>query len=295
MGMAKPRIGFIGIGLMGGAIVQRMLDLGYPLMVLGNTNRTGVQAALRAGATEAAGAADLAANSDIVMLCMGTSDQVESRIYGPDGVLAGANSGTVVIDFGTSLPASTKRIAVDMAAKGVDYMDAPLGRTPSHALEGKLNIMAAGPAALFARVQPVLQDLGENVFHVGPIGAGHTLKLINNFFSMTTATAMAEAFAMADLAGLPRQNLYDVLAAGPNRSTMMDFIKAQAIDGENKLAFSISNAAKDLGYYTQMAVDMNAVSMIATGPKASLDLAKSLGWGDKMVPEMVDFFAGEIG
>ena len=179
-------------------------------------------------------------------------------------------------------------------------LDAPLGRTPAHALEGKLNIMAAGTAEVFGEAEPVLQDLGENVFHVGPLGAGHTLKLINNFFAMTTACAMSEAFAMADLAGLKRETLYDVMAAGPLRSGMMDFIKASAIDGvPDMLAFSIANGRKDVGYYTAMADALGAPSFIAPATKQQLGIAKANGWGQRMVPEMVDYlaelFAGKEG
>ena len=288
--MTRPRIGFIGLGLMGGAMVQRLLDLGYPLTVLGNRDRRGVEAALARGASEADSAKALAAGSDVVMLCMGTSASVEARMRGPEGVLAGAAPGTVVIDFGTSLPGSTRALGAEAEAAGVHYMDAPLGRTPSHGREGKLNVMAAGDQAIFARMKPVLDDLGENVFHVGPLGAGHTLKLINNFYAMTTAMAMSEAFAMADLAGLPRQKLFEVMAAGPLKSGMMEFIKAQAVDGEIKLAFSLTNVGKDVGYYAKMAEEFDVPSLMAPGTRQVLALAKARGWGERMVPEAVGFF-----
>ncbi|MEO1331857.1 MAG: NAD(P)-binding domain-containing protein, partial [Pseudomonadota bacterium] len=168
------------------------------------------------------------------MLCVDTSASVEARMLGADGVIAGLGAGAVVIDFGTSLPGSTKMLGQKVAEAGGTLLDAPLGRTPAHAYDGLLNIMGAGDEAAFAKVRPVLDDLGENVFHVGPLGAGHTLKLINNFFAMTTACSMAEAFAMADLAGLKRETLFEVMGAGPLRSGMMEFIKAEAVDGEIK-------------------------------------------------------------
>ncbi len=289
--MSKPKIGFIGLGLMGGAMVQRLLDLDYEMTVLGNRDRTELDKAIARGATEAATAKDLAAASEIIFLCMGTSDHVESRVYGEDGVLAGAKPGTLIIDTGTSLPGSTLKIGADAAAKDVRYMDAPLGRTPSHGRDGLLNIMAAGDEADFARAKPVLDDLGENVFHVGPLAAGHTLKLINNFYAMTTAMAMSEAFAMADLAGLKRETLFEVMSAGPLKSGMMEFIKAHAVDNEIQLAFSVSNARKDVGYYAKMADDFDVPSLMSGAAKTSLGMAKAQGFGDKMVPEMVDYFA----
>lgn len=291
--MSKPTIGFIGLGLMGSAMVQRLLDQGYSLTVLGNRDRKGVEAALARGATEAETARALAAGSDIVMLCVGTSAQVESRMLGEDGVIAGLKPGTVVIDFGTSLPASTRMLGEAVAAAGGTYMDAPLGRTPSHGREGKLNIMCAGDQATFNAIRAVLDDLGENVFHLGPLGAGHTIKLINNFYAMTSAAAMSEAFAMADKAGVSRQSLYDVLAAGPNHSGMMDFIKAYAVDGDpQKLAFALRNALKDVSYYAQMAQDAGGISVMSGGTKLLLQLAEGAGQGDRLVPEMVDVITG---
>jgi len=290
--MTKPNIGFIGLGLMGAAMVGRLQSLGYSLNVLGNVSRPRVDAAVANGATEGANARAVAEASDIVMLCMGTSDSVESRMRGADGVIAGLRPGVIVIDFGTSLPGSTKELGAEVAAKGAIYLDAPLGRTPSHAVDGLLNIMCSGDREAFEKVQPVLEDLGENVFHLGELGSGHTIKLINNFFGMTVANAMAEAFAMADQAGVPRQGLYDVMSAGPLRSGMMDFVKGYAVDGDpSQLAFSIRNASKDVGYYRKMADDLGVESIMSGGANTAMTTAIDEGQGDDMVSEMVDFFA----
>lgn len=288
----KVKIGFIGLGLMGSAMVQRLQSLDYPLTVMAHRNRKSIEEAVARGATEAATPAEVAANSEIVMLCVDTSAAVESVMRGEKGVLEGLKSGALVIDFGTSIPGSTRALYEQCKEKAASMMDAPLGRTPSHAVDGLLNIMGAGDKADFDRAKPVLDDLGENVFHVGPIGAGHTLKLINNFFAMTTACAMSEAFAMADLAGLKRETLYEVMSSGPLRSGMMDWIKANAVDKDPMaLAFSITNGLKDLGYYASMADDFKVPSFISPATKNALNIAKSTGWGDKMVPEMVDFIA----
>ncbi|MCP3969594.1 MAG: NAD(P)-dependent oxidoreductase [Rhodobacteraceae bacterium] len=293
--MNKPTIGFIGLGLMGAAMVGRLQDKGYELTVLGNVSRAGVEAAVARGAAEASIARDVAAASDIVMLCMGTSDQVEGRMRGPDGVIAGLKPGAVVIDFGTSLPDSTRTLGAEVAAAGGTYLDAPIGRTPMHAKDGLLNLMCSGDKPTFDRVQPVLDDLGENVFHLGALGAGHTIKLINNFFAQAVANSMAEAFAMADRTGVERQSLYDVMAAGPLKSGMMDFIKAYAIDGDPQmLAFSIRNALKDVGYYRQMAREAGAPSVMAEGAFAALNEADAQGRGEDLVPQMVDFFVGRF-
>ena len=289
--MIKPTIGFIGLGIMGGAMVSRLQDLGYSLTVLGNRDRSNLDLAIARGATEALTAKDVAQGSDIVMLCMGTSDHVESRMRGGDGVIAGLRAGATVIDFGTSLPGSSRTLAVEVLQAGGHFLDAPLGRTPAHAKDGLLNIMTSGDKNTFDGIEPILKDLGENIFYLGAVGSGHTIKLINNFFGMTVANAMAEAFAMADVAGVDRAQLYDVMAAGPLHSGMMGFVKAYGVDNDpGQLAFAIKNAAKDVGYYARMAEDAGVDSIMSKGPLTALNDANDNGQGDEMVSQMVDYF-----
>jgi 2-hydroxy-3-oxopropionate reductase len=288
------KIGFIGLGLMGRAMVECLQKAGFELTVLGNRDRTGVEEALARGGSEAASAKALTEAADIVMICVGTSDQVEQRIYGDEGVLAGAKAGQIVIDFGTSLPASTLKIGADLAKKGATYLDAPLGRTPAHAKEGLLNIMCAGDEAAYAKVKPFLDVLGENVFHLGKLGNGHTIKLLNNYYAMTSANAMAEAFAMADAAGIERDALFNVLAAGPNRSGMMEFIRNYAVEGKIDLAFSAANARKDIGYYRQMADDLGKHSRMSASTYALLSEVCESGNGNMMVPAIVDWFSDHL-
>ncbi len=290
--MSKPAIGFIGLGLMGSAMAMRLISLGYPMTVVANRSRANVDAAVAAGATEVGTAREVATASDIVMLCVGTSDQVESRMRGGDGVISGLKPGTVVIDFGTSLPGSTRELGGEVAAAGGTYLDAPLGRTPMHAKDGLLNIMCSGDKAAFDKVEPVLNDLGENVFHLGELGSGHTIKLINNFFAQSVANSMAEAFAIADVAGVERRKVYDVMSAGPLGSGMMDFIAAYGLDGNpDMLQFSIKNAAKDVGYYQKMCADAGVESIMSESPMRALREASEDGREEDLVPQIVDFFS----
>ncbi len=293
--MTKAKIGFIGLGVMGGAMVSRLQDRGYAVTVLGNRDRTEIDKAIARGAKEATSARSLAQASDVVMICVGTSDQVESRLRGDDGVITGIKPGTVVIDFGTSLPASTRALGAEVTANGGALLDAPIGRTPSHAREGKINLMCAGEADAFEKVRPVLDDLAENVFHLGQLGNGHAIKLINNFFGQTVANALAEGFAMADILGIERKQLFDVMFAGPLGSPFMEFMAAYAIDGDpSKLAFSIRNATKDVGYYDQMAKDAGAPSVMAGGALGALQDATNSGRGEALVPELIDYFTERL-
>lgn len=293
--MTKPTIGFIGLGLMGSAIVERLQEKGYALTVMANRSRPNVDAAVSRGATEVSNAREVAENSDIIMLCMTTSEQVENRMRGADGVIAGLKSGAMVIDFGTSLPASTRALAKEVTAAGGELLDGPLGRTPAHAQKGLLNIMSAGNKAAFDRMEPTLKDMAENVFYLGDSGAGHTIKLLNNYIGMTTANMVSEAFIIADSANVSRSTVYDVLAAGPVHSGIMDFIKAYAVDGNpNNMEFAIKNAAKDVGYYNKMVEDAGSISYVAPASLAALQIAVDKGMGEELVPKMVDFYQAEF-
>lgn len=287
--MSKPTIGFIGLGLMGGNMVENLQNKGYQLTVM-DLSPEAVAKCTERGAKSATSGKELAESSDIVMLCLTTSAVVEKLVYADDGILAGMKEGSVLVDFGTSIPASTRKIGADLAAKGVGMVDAPLGRTPAHAKDGLLNIMAAGDIDTFNKVKPVLEEQGENVFHLGALGAGHTTKLVNNFMGMTTVCAMSQAFAVADRAGVDRQQLFEIMSTGPSNSPFMHFCKNYAVDNVSDLGFSIANANKDLGYFLQMVEDLGTQSKIAEGSSANLQAAFDAGMGNGNVPEIFDYF-----
>lgn len=287
--MTKPVIGFIGLGLMGGNMVENLQNRGYQLTVL-NSNKESVQAVVSRGGSTVDSPAEMAATCDIVMLCVTTSDVVESLVYGENGILAGIKEGAVVIDFGTSIPASTRKIGADLAAKGAGMIDAPLGRTPAHAKDGLLNIMSAGDSDTFEKVKPLLEEQGENVFYLGALGAGHTTKLVNNFMGMTTVVAMSQAFAVADRAGVDRQQLFDIMSAGPSNSPFMQFCKNYAVDHVSDLGFSIANANKDISYFLEMVSELGTCAEIAEGTSANLQAAVDAGMGNGNVPEIFDYF-----
>lgn len=270
-------------------MAENLQNKGYELIVM-DLSKDAVAACVARGAKTASAAKELAEGSDIVMFCLTTSAVVEKIVYAEDGILAGIKEGAVLVDFGTSIPSSTKKIGADLAAKGAGMIDAPLGRTPAHAKDGLLNIMAAGDIDTFNKVKPVLEDQGENVFHLGELGAGHTTKLINNFMGMTTVCAMSQAFAVAELAGVDRQQLFDIMSTGPSNSPFMQFCKNYAVDNVSDLGFSIANANKDLGYFLQMVEDLGTESKIAEGSSANLQAAFDAGMGQGNVPEIFDYF-----
>ena len=287
--MTSPVIGFIGLGLMGGNMVENLQKNNFKPIVM-DLNPEAVAAVVARGGSEASSAAELAAASDIIMLCLTTSTVVEKVMHGDDGILAGIKEGAVVIDFGTSIPASTRQLGAELAKKGAGMVDAALGRTPAHAKDGLLNIMAAGDKDTFDKVKSILDMQGENIFYMGALGAGHTTKLINNFMGMTTVCAMSQAFAVAESAGVDGQQLFDIMSTGPSTSPFMQFCKNYAVDGVSDLGFSIANANKDLGYFLEMVQGLGTVSQIAEGTSANLQAAFDAGMGNGNVPEVFDYY-----
>jgi 3-hydroxyisobutyrate dehydrogenase-like beta-hydroxyacid dehydrogenase len=172
---AKPRIGFIGLGLMGHGMAKNIVTKGYPLTVRVHRNRRPLEDLLAAGAKEVGTNAEVARNSDIVFLCVTGTPQVEAIVHGADGLLAAAREGFIVVDTSTAEPASTAVLRAAFAEKGALFVDAPLARTPVEAEQGRLNTMVGADDAVFARLKPVLQAFCENVIHAGPPGHGHTL------------------------------------------------------------------------------------------------------------------------
>jgi len=287
---AKPRIGFIGLGLMGHGMARNLVTKGFPLTVRVNRNRTPLADILAAGAKEVATNADVARASDVVILCVTGAPQVEEIVFGKDGLAAGAKAGLVVVDTSTSEPATTTKMRESLAAQGVRFIDAPLARTPVEAEAGKLNIMVGADDATFAQLKPVLGAFCENIFHAGPAGHGIVLKLINNFVAQAICTATAEACAAAAKSGLSIRKLHEVISAGAVNSGLFQMIVGRMLDGGDLtgLKFTLVNAAKDLRYYTHFTEQMMLPSIVGEAVHQSLVTANALGLGDKFVPSLIE-------
>ena len=287
--MSNPRVGFIGIGMMGHGMAKNLLAKGYPLSFLVHRDRSRIADLVAAGAKEAATPAELAAASDVVILCVTGSPQVEQNVFGEKGLLGAARSGLTVIDTSTAEPGSTAKCREALAAKGAAFVDAPLARTPKEAEEGRLNTMVGADDATFERVKPVLAAFCENIFHVGPPGAGHTLKLVNNFMALTIVASIAEAFAVAAKAGVKLDKLHEVVSQGAINSPIFQMMGGGAVAGDlTRMKFSIVNAAKDLRYYTHLAESLPIPSFLGEAVHQSFQQAVALGLGERMVPSMIE-------
>jgi len=288
--MDKPRIGFIGIGLMGHGIAKNLVTKGFPLTVRVNRNRAPLADLLAAGATEVKTNADVARNADIVILCVTGAPQVEEIINGKDGIATVAHKGLVVIDTSTSEPATTAKMREALAEKGVRFVDAPLARTPVEAELGKLNIMVGADDATFAELKPVLAAFCENIIHAGPAGHGIILKLINNFIAQAITTATAEALAAAAKSGLSIRKLHEVISAGAVNSGLFQMMVGKMLDGGDLtgLKFTLVNAMKDLRYYTHFAESLPVSAIVGEAVHQSLVNANLMGFGDKYVPSLIE-------
>jgi 3-hydroxyisobutyrate dehydrogenase-like beta-hydroxyacid dehydrogenase len=288
--MSKPRIGFVGIGLMGHGIAKNLVTKGYPLTLRIHRNRKPAEDLLAAGAKEVGSYKELVEVSDIVFLCVTGAPQVEEVVFEADGLASGARKGLTIIDTSTSEPAVTARTREALAPKGVRFVDAPLARTPVEAEAGRLNIMVGADEATFAELKPVLSAFCENIIHAGPPGHGHVLKLVNNFLAQAICTATAEACATAAKSGLSLRKLHEVISAGAVNSGLFQMIVGKLLESGDLtgLKFSLSNAAKDLRYYTHLTESLMLPSVVGEAVHQSLVIANSLGFGEKFVPSLLE-------
>ncbi|MDP3410070.1 NAD(P)-dependent oxidoreductase [Bosea sp. (in: a-proteobacteria)] len=258
---ALPRIGFIGIGIMGEAMVRRLLDLGYPVTVWNlEPERLGTVAPH--GAAAAASPADVAAASDIVMLCVLHMAAVERCILAEDGVAAAGRGPTMVIDFSTADPEGTRQVAAKLASlTGAGWIDAPVSGGPQLARTGGMTVMAGGSEADFAKAKPILDQMAGNVTLMGPVGAGQTTKIINQAIVGTGYVVMAEALMLAEAAGIDAARLPQCLAGGHADSSLLQRLYPQM----QARAFEPPSS-----YARQLLKDLKAVS--AFSRELGLDL-----------------------
>lgn len=285
------RIGMVGVGLMGHGIASSLLRHGLPLTYLDHPGNRPTADLLSAGARAATSGAVVAAASDVVILCVTGSPEVEDTLFRDDGVLAGLRQGAVVIDCSTAMPSSTARIAAALEAAGARFLDAPMTRTPKEAAQGRLNLIVGGDPALFAECRPLLACFAENIVHAGPVGSGHALKLLHNYVSLGFAAVLAEAAACARRAGVDSEVLLQVLAKGGGGGVVLErlrpFIETRDDSG---FRFTIANALKDMGYYAAMAGELGAVRTTAEAVRETYGRAAE-GHARSTVPSLIDLLA----
>jgi len=291
MGMNAMKVGFIGVGYMGHGMAKNLLQKGYPLWVKGNRNRAPVDSLKAMGAAEVASAKEMAEVCDVIHLCLSNSPQVEAIFRGPEGVLAGARPGLIVIDTTTADPTSTAALAAELAAKGGVIADAPLGRTPKEAEAGTLDAMVGCDDATFAKIKPLLECWAGNISHIGPTGSGHKMKLLMNFIAMGYASLYAEATVLGAAVGIPPAKFRDVIGSSRLSNGFFDTFMTYAVDREEVHKFTISNAAKDLRYATAMADNAGLMTVMASAAKQYFAHVEASGHGSDYLPKITDHIA----
>ncbi len=287
----KEKIGFIGLGFMGHGMAKNIVEKGWPLAVVGHRRREAIEDLKQRGATEVASPLALAQACDIVVLCVTGSPQVEAIIHGENG-LAGCGKELLIIDCSTSEPASTTRLAAALAPRGVTLIDAPLGKTPKDAWEGTLDVMVAGDEAVVARARPILEAFASRVLPTGPVGTGHTMKLLNNFLSMGYAALYSEALMVGAKAGLKPAVFDSVIRNGRmDCAFYQTFFKYVIERDRNAHRFTIDNAHKDLTYLAGFAQALGVANPVGAAIRNSFATAAGTGHGSDFVPMLSDVVA----
>jgi len=279
------RIGFIGLGNMGGRIAGRIVAAGHPVL---GYDRDDTRAAA-AGARPAGSVAEVVAGSDIVLLSLPDSPAVEAVVLGPYGILAHGRDGQVVVDLSTSAPASTIRLHRALAERGVTYVDAGISGGAAGAEKGTLTVMAGGPAAVIERLGWLFDLFTAKVATMGGSGAGHTAKLLNNFLNAVSLAATAEVMVAGRKAGLDLATLLDVINSGSGVTYASLNRFPHVIEGDY-LEGGLTSALmmKDVVLYVDLIRELGVPALNASGPLASFGLAGQTGYADEISNRVVD-------
>ncbi|MEY4100475.1 MAG: hypothetical protein RL300_1646 [Pseudomonadota bacterium] len=239
------KIGFVGLGSMGGALAQR-LQLTHPLQVY-DLNPEAVARMVQQGATSSPSLAALGAECDVVMLCLPTSEHVRAAIFGNQGLATSMRAGTLIVDQTSGDPTITRSIAAELLARGIEMVDAPVSGGPAGATAGTIAIMVGAAQAQYERILPVLQAISPNIFYAGEVGTGHVAKLANNLLAGGQRLLSLEAIALAVKNGIAPEKAVDIIMASSGRNFFVEtFMKSHIISGKLASGFSLGMLHKDI-------------------------------------------------
>ena len=289
----KPRIGYIGVGLMGHGAAKNILERGgHPLTILAHRNRAPVDDLVGRGAIEAATPAAVAEASDIVFLCLPSAVEVEATVYGESGLLEAMRPGMVLVDSTTNDPATTRKVGADLAGRGVAMVDAALGRSPKEAEAGKLSTYVGGEPEVIARVRPIMETYADTIVVCGGLGAGTTCKLVNNSITIGMCAVIAEGFATAAKLGVDLAAQAAVLSAGGANGGMWQMMRPWILEGDDShLKGPFRIAAKDMRFYNRMAEGAEVATPIAQAISQTYRLVLNQGHADRFMPVLPGILA----
>jgi 3-hydroxyisobutyrate dehydrogenase-like beta-hydroxyacid dehydrogenase len=289
------QIGFLGPGLMGKGIVKNLLKKGYPVMVYTHRAGLALDDLTQAGAKLTTSLKELGERNSVVCLCVPSSKEVEAAVLGEGGLFSSMQPGSVIIDFSTSYPTSTKLLYEKLLAKQVAFMDSPMTGTPVHANAGELNLMIGGDAPVYERCLPIYQAVAKNIFHVGPSTHGNIVKLINNFLGQVANAAVAEALPLAAKSGVNIQALYDVVKVSGGNSRVWEGVVPAICQRNFTVTFELRLAHKDMGYMSNLGRELNVPLPMVNSLLNVLDLAKATGLGRENTNALVKMYETVLG
>lgn len=287
------RIGFIGAGLMGHGVAKNILERGnYPLVTMAHRNRAPIDDLLSRGASEAYSPAEIAANADVVFLCLPGSEVVKETIYSSDGLIHALRDGMIVVDLTTTFPNVSIEIGEDLSDRGVAFLDAPLGRSPKEAEEGKLGCFVGGLDQVIDRVEPILKCFAENVVRTGALGSGGTCKILNNFITLGNCAVIAEAVATGVKLGIDQNMFYQVVSASGANSRMFQQVMPWVMEGDASfLQGHLRTAMKDVNFYNSLSKEAEATSFLGSTIYEIYRYANNKGYGQSFVPLLCGIMA----
>ena len=272
-------IGFIGVGTMGAPMARNLVRSGFEVSVF-DISPAALQSLVQDGARASSSAADAARAADGVISMLPNGEHVEDALFGPDGIAGALSGGALYIDMSTIAPATTDRHAELLRERGFEMLDAPVGRSSQHAVDGKLLIMVGGAEAALARAMPVFEKLGDTIIHCGPVGAGARMKVVNNFMSIALNVTTAEALTLAEASGLdPELARRVMLGTAAGQGHMGTTYPAKVLKGDVSPGFMIDLAAKDLGLALDLAASLSLPVPTGAAAKKIYQQAKEQGRG----------------
>ena len=243
--MSKPKIGFIGLGIMGKPMAGHLIDAGYELVVH-NRNRDAVDELVGRGATEAHSGKEVAEQSDIVITMLPDSPDVESVALGESGIIEGAHEGLIFVDMSTIAPSVTTQVGEVLSEKGVQSLDAPVSGGDIGAQNATLSIMVGGDEDTFNTAKPLFDVMGQSAILCGPLGAGQTVKACNQILVAVTIAGVSEALTMGTKAGVDPIKIVQVLSGGLARCGVLENRGERMVNGDFDPGFRIRLHYKDL-------------------------------------------------
>ncbi len=276
----KPRLGFIGLGLMGQAMTARLVETGYRLT--GYDLEPGkVAAAARHGVRAAPSSAMVTAESDIVLVCVTSTDAVEAAVFGIDGVAAAADAQMILVDHSTTIVEATRAMAARLREEtGMGWVDAPVSGGPPAARAGTLAVMAGGSEDDIDRVAPVMAELASGFTRFGPVGAGQVAKMVNQVLVLNNYCVLAEALALAEAGGIDATKIPDALAAGHAGSNMLRAIFPRMIERDFAPAGYARQVLKDLDMLHDLAKALKVPTPMSSQSASLYRILTSKGHGE---------------